>query len=58
MTPTTAESAGSAQAFRDAMAAVASPVAAASAMDGARPHGSTVGVFAARRVEELGHHRG
>ncbi|MDX3458195.1 flavin reductase family protein [Streptomyces sp. ME02-8801-2C] len=32
--------------FRDAMAAVASPVAVVTAMDGERPHGSTVSAFA------------
>ncbi|MGY0063628.1 flavin reductase family protein [Streptomyces sp. LZ34] len=34
------------QAFRDAMAAVASPVAVVTAMDGRRPHGTTVSAFA------------
>ncbi|MEU6225504.1 flavin reductase family protein [Streptomyces sp. NPDC047042] len=32
--------------FRDAMAAVASPVAVVTAMDGERPHGTTVSAFA------------
>ncbi|MFE4060228.1 flavin reductase family protein [Streptomyces sp. NPDC059096] len=34
------------QAFRGAMAAVASPVAVVTAMDGPRPHGTTVSAFA------------
>lgn len=34
------------QAFPDAMAAVASPVAVVTAMDGRRPHGTTVSAFA------------
>ncbi|MFD5162159.1 flavin reductase family protein [Streptomyces hawaiiensis] len=34
------------QAFRDAMATVASPVAVVTAMDGPRPHGTTVSAFA------------
>ncbi|WP_329568415.1 flavin reductase family protein [Streptomyces sp. NBC_01361] len=34
------------QAFRDAMATVASPVAVVTAMDGHRPHGTTVSAFA------------
>jgi flavin reductase (DIM6/NTAB) family NADH-FMN oxidoreductase RutF len=34
------------QAFRDAMATVASPVAVVTAMDGLRPHGTTVSAFA------------
>ncbi|WP_416966730.1 flavin reductase family protein [Streptomyces sp. 4F14] len=33
------------QAFRDAMATVASPVAVVTAMDGPRPHGTTVSAF-------------
>ncbi|MDV2476707.1 flavin reductase family protein [Rhodococcus zopfii] len=32
--------------FRDAMAAVCTPVAVVTAMDGARPHGTTVSAFA------------
>ncbi|RZB16065.1 flavin reductase [Streptomyces sp. F001] len=34
------------QAFRDAMATVASPVAVVTAMNGRRPHGTTVSAFA------------
>ncbi|MFH9821152.1 flavin reductase family protein [Streptomyces sp. NPDC017230] len=34
------------QAFRDVMAAVATPVAVVTAMDGTRPHGTTVSAFA------------
>ncbi|MEU1183629.1 flavin reductase family protein [Streptomyces sp. NPDC005820] len=34
------------QVFRDAMATVASPVAVVTAMDGPRPHGTTVSAFA------------
>ncbi|MEI7033594.1 flavin reductase family protein [Streptomyces pratensis] len=34
------------QAFRDVMAAVASPVAVVTALDGSRPHGTTVSAFA------------
>ncbi|MFD8220275.1 flavin reductase family protein [Streptomyces sp. NPDC059697] len=34
------------QAFRDAMAAIASPVAVVTAMDGPRPQGATVSAFA------------
>ncbi|MET7895921.1 flavin reductase family protein [Streptomyces mirabilis] len=34
------------QAFRDAMATVASPVAMVTAMDGRHPHGTTVSAFA------------
>ncbi|MDT0612269.1 flavin reductase family protein [Streptomyces lancefieldiae] len=34
------------QAFRDVMAAVASPVAVVIALDGGRPHGTTVSAFA------------
>ncbi|MEV0640898.1 flavin reductase [Streptomyces sp. NPDC050619] len=34
------------QAFRDAMAAVAAPVAVVTALDGDRPHGCTVSAFA------------
>ncbi|MFH9990896.1 flavin reductase family protein [Streptomyces luteogriseus] len=33
------------QAFRDAMATVATPVAVVTAMDGSRPHGTTVSAF-------------
>ncbi|WP_217211494.1 flavin reductase family protein [Streptomyces sp. AC550_RSS872] len=33
------------QAFRDAMSTVVSPVAVATAMDGSRPHGTTVSAF-------------
>ncbi|NEC33894.1 flavin reductase family protein [Streptomyces rubrogriseus] len=34
------------QAFRDVMASVASPVAVVTAMEGSRPHGTTVSAFA------------
>ncbi len=34
------------QAFRDVMASVASPVAVVTALDGSRPHGTTVSAFA------------
>jgi flavin reductase (DIM6/NTAB) family NADH-FMN oxidoreductase RutF len=36
----------SAQAFRNAMATIASPVSVVTAMDGQRPHGTTVSAFA------------
>ncbi|MBE4733351.1 flavin reductase family protein [Streptomyces caniscabiei] len=44
--PSQPSTAASARRFRDAMAAVASPVAVVTAMDGHRPHGTTVSAFA------------
>ncbi|MFC9425720.1 flavin reductase family protein [Streptomyces sp. NPDC056987] len=46
MTTTHLPSTVTLQAFRDAMATVASPVAVVTAMDGPRPHGTTVSAFA------------
>lgn len=46
MTTTHLPSTVSLQAFRDAMATVASPVAVVTAMDGPCPHGTTVSAFA------------
>ncbi|MEU1276208.1 flavin reductase family protein [Streptomyces sp. NPDC005799] len=45
-TQPTSASASTQQAFRDAMATIASPVAVVTAMDGPRPHGTTVSAFA------------
>ncbi|MEV7864401.1 flavin reductase family protein [Streptomyces hirsutus] len=46
MTATPISDTSARQAFRDAMATVASPVAVVTAMDGRRPHGTTVSAFA------------
>ncbi|MFI1730427.1 flavin reductase family protein [Streptomyces acidicola] len=46
MTTTPISDTSARQAFRDAMAAVASPVAVVTALDGRRPHGTTVSAFA------------
>ena len=46
MTATPIADASAQQALRDAMATVASPVAVVTALDGTRPHGTTVSAFA------------
>ncbi|MFJ9704501.1 hypothetical protein [Streptomyces sp. NPDC101234] len=45
MTATPMSDTSARPAFRDAMAATASPVAVVTALDGRRPHGTTDGAF-------------